>query len=169
MSRVSCFVPVALYHDYRKIPFSVADACQSCFPRFNADELRATDPRYALLHAVFALGQWGGSSLDDIVAYAMQNYPQFSDATLRAAFRQALRSGVFASVVPAQIDYLTGQNGPSRYVIGVDLDRYAANAPLTKFLLSLVGGYKSPQFVQWFSLSKMACVPNASVPCGTCQ
>lgn len=169
MSKVSRFVPVYLYHDYRLIPFSVEDACQSCIPLFNSDELRTTNPLYALIHAVFSLHQSNGSAVDDIISWAMQNYPQYTEATLRAAFRQALRQGIFASVVPPRIDYITGNNGPSRYVIGADIDRYAANAPYVKFLLSLVGGYRSPTFVQWFSLAKMPCAPNAAAPCGICR
>jgi hypothetical protein len=162
MSKLSRAVPVNLYHDYKSIPFSVADACQSCYPIYNADEERCVNPAYSLIQAIYVLDQTNGSTLEDIISTATQICPSFSDAAFRATFQNALRKGIFTSIVPVQIDYFLGTNGPTRYIIGPEMDRYAQGAPYVKFLLSLVGGYKSPLFLKWFSLAKLSCISSAA-------
>jgi len=166
-AKISGARPVNLYHDYRSIPFSVADACSSCFPIFNADEFRCTNPTYTLIEAIYNLSQGGGSSQAEIVARSRQLCSRFSESEYINAFRAGLRSGLFTNVVPVIIDYCCGTNGPVRYVFGPQMDRMSANSPYVKFLLSLVGGYNNPNFVQWFNVSTVPCAqyPASCVQC----
>ena len=160
MSKLSRSLPVNLYHNYRKIPFSLEDACTSCSPRFDTNSVMCTNPRYPLIYAIYSLAETNGSILSDIIDNASAVCSQFSVDTYRSTVTSGLKNGIFASIVPSQIDYIYGTNGPTRYILGPEMDRYSSNASYVKFLLGLVGGYNSPSFVKWFSSSNTPCIYN---------
>ena len=149
MSHLSRSVPIILFHNYRNIPFSVADACCSCFPIFDAGILLTQDPMYALLQAYFQLNQGGGVTQNALVNKAFEIQPGFSIEQYQNAFKLGLKQNIFTSIVPSQINWFLPQP-PTSYILSPYLDQYPKNSNYTKFLLSLVGGYSSPRFVQWF-------------------
>lgn len=159
MSRLSGALPITLYQNYKQIPFSAKDACRSCFPAFDGAALRCTDPRYPIIEAVYSLGNRAGSSQSEIVSAAQAVCGNFSADAYHTAFKDSLRRGLLTSVVPPCINYVTGNNGPSRYILAPGMDQYPANSPYVKFLLWLVGGYNSPRFTTWFTLT---CAPGTS-------
>jgi len=149
-------VPITLFHNYRNIPFSVQDACQSCFPMFDGVSLLPTSPLFPLVQAFFNLDRGGGVTQSDLLYQASQIFPQFSADEYLQAFRLAQKQGIIRSIVPPQINWFA-QQPPTRYILSPDMDKSAKNANLVKFLLSLVGGYQSPSFLRWFAVSPSCC------------
>ena len=162
-------VPINLYHDYRRTPFSAQDACQSCFPIFDAGAVRCTDPRYPILQAIFAQDLGLGVAREAILTAAASICPNFTRTALENAFAGALRSGILRTLRPTQIDFLAPTLPVNRYTFSPEMDRAASHAPFVKFLLSLVGGYNSAQFARYFRLTSSCCTSsnNPSV-CQVC-
>lgn len=166
MSRLSRSVPIILYNNYRNIPFSVADACKSCFPMYNADAVRCSTPIFPLIQSLFALDRGAGASMDTIIAGAINVCPNFTDDQYRETFALAIKQGIFRTIAPIQFDYFLGSTSVAKYIINPELDRKKSHSEYTKFLLSLVGGYSSPSFVRWFTLTSANCV-NSTGPIST--
>jgi hypothetical protein len=144
----------------------VADACCSCFPLFNAAILLTQDPIYPLLQAYFQLNRGGGVPQNALFNQAYQIQPAFSLDQYQQAFRQSLKQNVFVNIVPPVINYFAPPP-PTSYIISPNLDQNHKNSNYTKFLLSLVGGYSSPLFAQWFVANVGCCNTNTNCndPC----
>lgn len=150
MLRLSRSLPLVLHHDYRQIPFSTADGCQSCRPLFDRAQVIGTDPVFPLLEAYFRLNQGAGTTIAETVSLAQTIYQGFSEDTYSTAFQKAIKRGIFTCIVPPIICW-TAEQPPTRYILNPNLDQNHTHSEYTKFLLSLVGGYQSKLFSKWFA------------------
>jgi hypothetical protein len=168
MSKLSRSVPITLYHNYRQIPFSTVEACQSCFPQFDGRVLLNTNPTFPLINSIHKLDQGSGVTMDQLFSAASSLVPEFTEDDYDEALQLGIKNGIFRALQAPYINYFVTQP-PCRYILSPDLDRHKNNETYVKFLLSLVGGYTSPTFTRWFAPSP-SCYNSStgSNPCVAC-
>jgi len=166
MQAVSRSLPIVLYHDYTTIPFSIQDACRSCFPQFDVNDLLTQSPIYPLLLSIFQQDQGSGVTRTNIIDHAETLVPGFTNEQYNNAFDSAVSSGIIRGLQPIQINWITGPPVPT-YTFDPEMDADSRNSNFVKFLLGLVQGYKSPKFVRYFKYGSTIGT-NAYISCESC-
>lgn len=135
--KISCFSPIPLQRNYRILVTTTPQ------PNICSNLL------FALVQAFVELDERGGSLKDSLFDFVQSVCPTATEEAVQAAFDLGLRKGIIMTVVPSYINYLVAMP-PNRYVLSVSMDTLRSNQPYVIFLIQLIGGFASPQFIKWF-------------------
>jgi hypothetical protein len=92
-----------------------------------------------------------------VLSFILQNFPQYSDLTIQAAFVKLVRNGVLVTLQAVCVDWCSVSGGGVRcpekkFAISRNLDNLPVYSNLILFLIELAGGTRvtTPTFNHWF-------------------